>query len=49
MGYEDMVKTHDMCGLDPDDFDWDFMDMGDDIEFMLPVPEPETTFDNIGR
>jgi len=45
--YNDMVEYHSMCGLDPDDFDWDFMDVDDDITFLLPVPEPESTFDSV--
>jgi hypothetical protein len=42
--YEDMVKSHDMAGLDPDDFDWDFTDE-DDFATVLPLPKPVSTFD----
>ncbi len=42
--YEDMVSNHDMAGLDPDDFDWDFIDE-DDFATVLPLPKPTSTFD----
>ena len=40
----DMLAHNEMCGLDPDDFDWDFME-GDDISFMFEPPKAESTFD----
>lgn len=43
--YEDMVKTGNMEGLDPDDFDWGFVDEKEDFVFVLPVPEYSSTFD----
>jgi len=39
-----MVNSHDMAGLDPDDFDWGFIDE-DDFAIVLPLPTPASTFD----
>jgi len=45
----DMLEHAETHGLDPDDFDWDFMDMDGDIAFMFEPPEPESTFDSVMR